>query len=68
MASPEAGYAEAVRTISDVAAMLGDSTYLCSAEPSTAECGIWANMVHAAISLKTSTPREAVRASAPLIA
>lgn len=63
MSDPEHGYSQATERLQEVEELLRESLFICGDTPGTADCAIWANVVHAAATPNPSPLRRAARES-----
>lgn len=63
-----ADYAKAIGAIGGLSDALGDNLFMLGDDIQTADCGVWANLVHAAFSPTDNPARHAVRSDARLVA
>ncbi|TXD41797.1 glutathione S-transferase family protein [Lujinxingia vulgaris] len=67
MRHPSSGYRLACDAIDQVEALLGNDAYLTGERPSTADCSIWAHLIHTAATPNDSPTRRTLRRSRPLL-
>lgn len=61
------GYPEAVKVVDELATAIGNKAFLLGDEVRSPDCGVWANVMHAAYTLSPNPAREAVRSNRVLM-
>ena len=62
-----AGYLKAAEAVQTIADDLGDKPFILGDEPRTADCGVWANLLHGVATLSESPIRSAIRQQPGLV-
>ena len=68
MADPEAGQAQAIALLDALVDLLGEQPFVAGEHPSTADCGLWPHVAHAAATLNRTPLRDAARSRPALTA